>query len=188
MTEEKGRLQAPSHALLGLVEAHGGQGARVVAPFSIRGTRSVYRPLMQSTALPSCQVIECDIAPQVASRAVNVAPYKVHSPLSLGTALSFTPGCCCPCCFGCPCRRLACCRIPPPRYLPAATLPALPTLNLASFTPPQGKHAQGSGGEAAADIYRQAAAADPGPSTSARPPRGGPVGLGGGTLHVQGEP
>lgn len=63
------------------------------------------------------EVIECDIAPQVASRAVNVAPYK-------------------------------------------------------------GKHAQGSGGEAAADIYRQAAAADPGPSTSARPPRGG------GTLHA----
>jgi hypothetical protein len=64
------------------------------------------------------EVIECDIAPQVASRAVNVAPYK-------------------------------------------------------------GKHAQGSGGEAAADIYRQAAAADPGPSTSGRPPRGG-----GGTLHA----
>ena len=63
-------------------------------------------------ALPCLQVIECDIAPQVASRGVGIAPYK-------------------------------------------------------------GRHSQGSGGEAAADIYRQAAAGDAGPSTSSLPSSGG---------------
>jgi hypothetical protein len=63
-------------------------------------------------ALSCLQVIECDIAPQVASRGVGIAPYK-------------------------------------------------------------GRHSQGSGGEAAADIYRQAAAGDAGPSTSSLPSSGG---------------
>lgn len=39
----------------------------------------------------------------------------------------------------------------------------------------QGKHAQGSGGEAAADIYRQAAAGDPGPSGASSLPSSGAV-------------
>jgi hypothetical protein len=43
------------------------------------------------------------------------------------------------------------------------------------IAPYKGRHSQGSGGEAAADIYRQAAAGEPGPSTSSLPSSGGCV-------------
>ena len=85
---------------------------------------------------------------------------------------------CCAAVYGC--RLHCCCHLPPPLLLLYLLLPLRIHCCSASLAV-QGKHAQGSGGEAAADIYRQAAAADPGPSTSARPLRGGT------TLHAHGE-
>ena len=138
-------------------------GCRRTAPIHWAG-------LPMPPALPSChpppQVIECDIAPQVASRGVGIAPYKASGEaagegcgeLQADGEGDFASGST-RCFSASPALRLTACHL------------ACPS------SAPQGKHATGSGGEAAAEVYRQAQAGGSGgagPSNSHMPSSGAP--------------
>lgn len=133
------------------------------------------------------QVIECDIAPQVASRAVNVAPYKVRRlPAAQGRARCLFPhewwmcgaryggfGLCCQ--YALASVAGACWRELPASACPYAAVPAVlhPASHLTAPRSPACHHRRASTRRAAAAKRRQTSTARQQRRTRGRPPAGG---------------